>query len=376
MTAPFMEQAATAINEPITHVWRIEAWPPGATEGIPLAVNNGTLTYDEAWAPHVQASLQCQVPTDQATLDALDPRTNCRIHIYLGYVYQRGTEDVHLIADLGLFARTVNRPQNTMDLSAMSDEIRLLSNAWLGGAQPPKTGAAEALVWTINAGLDPINAGSIDTQIGTEVAADQLTELAIGYGDSYGSLFTTIQDSTETWAYCPGAVAGHWVIRYRPTLAGRSAAQFTTGPGGNVFESEADLSREDWHNAVLVRHRWKDTGGTDHEVRGIAVINSGAHGAVSVGRHVLTIDRTTPTSQSAADAAAAAKVRRTISRGRQFNVSVPAAYWVRPGHTVTIQLPTGPQERHLVASVEFRFPSGDMSVRTRVPENVTITEGE
>ncbi|ARU53514.1 hypothetical protein CBR64_20880 [Cellulosimicrobium cellulans] len=78
-----------------------------------------------------------------------------------------------------------------------------------------------------------------------------------------------------------------------------------------------------------------------------------------------------------ASAVAAARVRRTISRGRQMSVeAAAAAYWLRPGHTITVQLPTGPQERHLVSSVTFDLPSGTMHVRTRVPVDVTITTGE
>lgn len=376
VTAPFTERAATAVRESVEHVWRVEAWPAGASTAVPLRVEDGTLAFDEAWNPHARASLTCTAPTDQATLDALDPRTNCRIRVSVGYRYQNGVEDVHHAADLALFSRVVNRPSNQVHLEAVSDELRLQEATWFGGSQPPRTGAAEAITFLIehsdHSGTSQVERQGVPQLYMPEV----LTDLAMQLGDSYQSAVDTVADAAGLWVYCPGVDAKTWAIRPRPTVAGRSVAQLTVGPAGTVTGSEAALTREDWFNAVVVVHRWRDVNDVEHVRGGSALTLSGPMSVAEVGRRTLHVNRTTPASQAAVTASARSILRRTISRGRTYNVEALSAYWVRPGHTVTAALPTGPQARHLVAAAAFRFPSGDMSVRTRVPENITIGTGE
>jgi hypothetical protein len=93
----------------------------------------------------------------------------------------------------------------------------------------------------------------------------------------------------------------------------------------------------------------------------------------NAGMKMLKIQKDTPISVAGIRASARNLLKRQISRGRAMSLMTPSPYWLRPGDTVTAQLPTGPQERHLVASTAFRFPSGECSIRTRLPANVEIT---
>ena len=65
-------------------------------------------------------------------------------------------------------------------------------------------------------------------------------------------------------------------------------------------------------------------------------------------------------------------LKRRASRGRQTSVRAVAVPWLRPGHTLLLQLPSGVSENVLVSSVTFD-ESGAMDVTTRTPDQSTIT---
>lgn len=372
MTAPWASRATAALLEPVEHVWVTTFTHPSEPEPISLEVENGTITFDESWSPHVQASLTCKVPADQEILDLLDPRTGGRVQVYGGYRYNDGTTDVHLLGDLGIRDRVVRRPQNQMVLAAHSDEALLQDDLWAGGTNIPQTGLYEAISWCLEQVFtDP----DIATPLSPEVSPELLTDTVMELGDTFWEAVAAVADFGGLWVYDDGTRT--WHIDPRPANAGSSVHQLLTGPTGNITGSEAGLGRDDgWANAVLLVHQWRDSGGTDHVRKSLARVTSGSMSVANAGMKATTVRRSIAATQAAINKAAAGMVNRTISRGRAFNVEAPSAYWVRPGTTVTISLPTGPQERHLVASTSFRFPSGAMSVRTRVPQDVTITSGE
>ena len=127
---------------------------------------------------------------------------------------------------------------------------------------------------------------------------------------------------------------------------------------------------EDWANQVILRYKWTDAGGADHRIIGSRRVTSGPYAAVAPNIRAYLEDRDTPTTQAEADAAAAALVARTVTRGRALRIATIAAYWVRPGDTVgPITLPTGDPETHLVAAVAFNLRTGLMNLATRLPDN-------
>lgn len=363
--------ADVLLREHLIHVWTVEAITD-AEGTFPLSVVSAVLTFDEAWSPHVQLEADCVVPEDQDQLDALDPRAGAQIRVTAGYVYPDGTQDDGEPVTLHLHSRIVRRPDNTLSIRAFSGEMALQEDAYTGDTFPTLAGAAETLEDLITA-VHP--GATITSTIPALYRPDLLTGLEESkVGTSWWDLAADVQDRADVWVRDTGE--GYWLITARPTVAGMSALALSVGTGGTITSSETELGREEWANAVLVRHTWTEDTGTEtieHLVTGYAAVTGAPLGVDVVGRKVLVVDRETPAPHDAVAAAAAALVSRTVSRGRRAQLEAHAAYWLRPGHTVTVQLPTGPQERHLVAAVAFSFPAGGMGVRTRVPENVTIT---
>lgn len=357
----------------LEHVFRL-SYVNGAASGT-LDVESASVTFDEGWSPHVQAGIQCPVPEDQDVLDALDGRTGCRLLITMGYRFPDGTEETTNL-DLGLRDRAVNRPENTMNLSASSDEalvqdaVRITS---LSPGNPPTTGVREALTWLLDNALvePPTVAWGIDYEYGPEL----LTELTVPTGTPFWDAVTTVTDPAEVWIRDDGTRT--WQVGPRPTRAGSASHQVFVGPVGNLIGSETLLSRDgEFYNVVVITHIWEDALGVEHRRRNGAWVTSGPYSITSAGLVSLEVRRSTPTSAASNQRAAEAMVRRSVSRGRSMSLVTPSPYWVRPGQTITAQLPTGPQERHLVAAASFRWPAGEASIRTRVPVDVTIESGE
>jgi hypothetical protein len=161
----------------------------------------------------------------------------------------------------------------------------------------------------------------------------------------------------------------------QPINAGSASASFTVGTGGTLTSSETSLSRKLFGNTVLVKYSWYD--GDQRTAFGYAEVTSGPLAVSAVGRKVIEREYERKGTAAQAKASAAALVRRAITRGRSMSLEFEhAPFWLRPGQTITVQLPTGPQERHLVSRVDFDIPSGRGHVRTRQPENVSIETGE
>lgn len=365
MTAPWDEQAPDALREPLTHLATLAVVTPDGTE-LPLDPHRsgGTVTFDEAWSPHVEARVTVVVPTDQGTLDALDPRAGARLVVRAGYRYPSGREDVHELADLCLRSRPVRRPASTADLTAHSDEVRLQDTTPLGdtrtlaGTMAVRAALGDLITWALPGTTVALEATS------TETLGDPLT-VTTG-ADLWGTL-ADLADRINAWVYVDGQRT--WRVVDRPALAGVSAYQLEVGPAGTLTDTTSDLSMGEWGNAVLVEYP-----------DGTSVWAKATTGDLAVGTAPTKVVKVTRSadggSPAARKAVAQAVLRRALSRGRGFTLTAPAAYWLRPGHTITAALPTGPQERHLVARVAFDLATGAMTVTTRVPDDgATILTG-
>lgn len=378
LTAPYLARAEDELGQSLQHVHIVEAVTALGT--VTLECKSLDLTYDEGWAPYAQASIEVKAPDDQALLDALDPRRGVRILISAGYVYGDRVRDVHLVADLGLRTRTVARPGDTMTLNAASDEALLqdagnVGNEALGREHPTLWDVTEAV-----RAMVPLALGA-PTWIESSIAPAQVLTQPLWWS-SWWSMITAWVDEVEAWFYHDGL--GGWVLRPRPTRASQARHALRTGAGGTITESQADLSREgdDWANAVSTLYRWSDAAGIAYSMIGNAWISDGPlaaykpDGTPRPGLRRLVYEFSTPANQAAANAAARALLTRRASGGRRVSATAIAAYWLRPGDTVTVQLPTGSQERHLVSRVKFFMPSGSMTITTRLPDDSTITSGE
>lgn len=382
-TAPWSAAAASQLSRGSEHVYIVTATTGERT--IPLEVDTGRLTYDESWSPHVQASFTVAIPESEADLLALDPRGLVRINITVGYVLEDRTTEQHQIASLVLRDRTVNRPANTVTLSAMSDECLVIDAGEVAQVALEYPGSQG---WQLSDALRVFieRATGAAPVINVQVDGDISVELS--WLEKWSELISQWSDQVGAWLHHDGLTG--WVLRRRPETVATSSAQLTVGPGGTITSSQSVVTREagEWANDVYVFYAYK-AGGFDSYRVGHAWISGGEQRAYTVaptaeapwgtprpGIKRITYERTGQVSSAAANAAAQALLIRRASQGRQVSLTAVSAYWLRPGATVTVQLLTGAQERHLVSSVDFRWPSGDMTVNTRLPDLAPITSGE
>lgn len=361
MPGLFDPRATTAVTESLRHESLV------TVNGTQVDVESASLTFDESQSPHVTFEATCRTPETQSVLDALDPRTFPRVRVSLGYRYPGGQLDLPELVNLSLSSRTVTRPDNQMRVYAESDEVIVgetgRTTDWNFGA----TFNPAAVV------RDLLQAGSPGSTVLLEASRPSVTEdeaLIVRGGDDLMAAAAEIADrGADLWVYDDGTRTFH--IAERPRL-GSVAAALQVGANGTIIRSETTMARDQWANAVLVRHTWTTSSGTEAIRTGYAQTTSGPYAVATVGRKMLVIDRRRPASAASAKAAAASVLKRVLSRGRSFDLDAHAAYWLRPGHTVTVQLPAGEQERHLVSRVRFDIPTGRMSVATRLPQDAVI----
>jgi hypothetical protein len=371
LTDPFLPDVDDRIRQSVEHVYGATAYPVSGAP-IPLDVEDLSITFDESWSPFVQADITCKVPEDQATLDRLDPRLNCRVQITLGYTYDGKVSDVHVVADLHIRTRDVLRPANQLRLTASSDEGRSQdAKRRAADAAPPKTGINEIITYAANKAVYP-NTAVIVSDFPPGYGVNSFTELSLDIGKDFQSLITDAAGRAGVWVYSDGS--RRWFITTRPEVAGVSAHKLYTGPDGTILDTDAALQREDFSNSVCLIYTWKDAAGADQTLYGEAYVpGSGPFGVVATGYNTYVEERQGPVTQAQATAAAQTVLKYKITRGHGIRLGAVAAYWLRPGMTVTVQLPLGDQERQLIRAVTFNPVSGTMTITTRQPESVSIS---
>lgn len=353
-------QLAQLIKGPHRQVWRVSAHhadlPGGVLELSPASIQ---LDWDESRAPRVQLRADIAQPTPEQDR-ALDPRTNVRLHVAVGYMHKGQLLQRVLVADLGLRRRSVLEPSNVLRLEASSDEALVIdaapssissglaANSPRGHIQVLVTQCIPAAEYNVTAAATATFAFPNGT-IGDKWQA--IEDLADGIGD-----VDVYDDGLRLWHVVP-----------RPTLAAEPDLELADGVGGTVVSRANTLGREEWYNRVILVYRWKDAAGVEQVIQGVRSITTGPAAAVAGNLKAYTEDRTVPTTQARADLAAGSLVKRMGSRGRTLVVRAVAVPWLRPGMTVRLTLSTG-QARHLVSSVVFDG-SGWMEFTTRYPDS-------
>ena len=353
--SPYSDDTAGLLTRTLSHVIVARIVIAGG-ETITLDVQGWRLKFDESQSPRVQANLDVRVLTDAAQLSRIDPRTGARLELDLGYTRPGGTQDVHTIANLVLRRRPVARPDDVMRLEAHSDESLVIDGSPVVGpafSNASTTGAITAVLAAVFPGITP----TVTSAVGPAIAQgpyDDRWDLVLDLADRIGA--RVYDDGLRVWHIDPAPVLG------------TPALDLAVGANGTIVTSDADLSRDQWANVVLLRYRWRDTSDVEHTITAVRRITTGVYAANVGNSKIELVEREVATTQTEANAAAAALVARTVTRGRSLTVSAVSAYWLRPGDTVNVTLPTGPTEQHLVVSVEFN-DLGLMTVVTRLPDN-------
>ena len=364
IAAPYDESTPDLLTRTLTHIARATLITDAGDE-VPLDLEDGTLRWDETQSPRVQATLTCTLPDDPALLWRIDPRLGVRIVLDIGYLRPGGYEDVHRIADLGLRTRVVNRPERTIELEAHSDEALLIDNAASTSLPINTTSTTAAITAVINLALTPtlpilVTAAAGPAVNQTQVNADKwetIADLADGIGAQ------VYDDGLRQWHIAPRVTA----------VAADPVYELTVGASGTIIAARNTLSRVPdvggWANRVYLRYAWTDAGGVDHVITSVRQITSGTYRADTGNVVTLPLERTVATTQARADAAAAALVARTVTRGARLDQTAIAAYWLRPGMTVGITQAVGDRSKHVVSAVDFDLVAGTMQVTPRLPDN-------
>ena len=370
---PYASTAADALIGQLEHICEITVDPVGSP-AFTLDPESVSITFAEDWSPHIQANITAAIPST-TNLDLLDPRLNCRVQLTAGYRYADGTLDVHPLADLGLRTRSTARPSNTVDLTAASDEARAQDRRRVEDHGPftEFTGINELVQFFADYALYPESADVVsDYSAGVgEAAIDGITA-AIGT-----PMWDVIADAAAragVWVHC--AADRTWRIRYRPVTGGTSQHYLEVGTDGTIITSEAGIDRTLFYNQSIIEYTWKDAENVDHTVYGRAIVSSGDYSVNVVGYRTdhTVINRAATEAQ--ANSAAASRVSNLVTRGRSITLEAHAAYWLRPGMTITVKLLTGVAEEHIIKSITFEPGIGKMQIETRQPLDVVITTGE
>lgn len=341
-----------------------------------LEVEDCNITFDSSWSPYIQGDLTLRIIEDQETLDALDPRNGARVSIYMGYVYDGFVDDVHLLADLHIRSRSVERPSNQIKLVLSSDEALAQDYKRMSwDSQPPVTGINEFVTNLAEIAQRP-TVPVVDSDYKAGYGASMLSGFVLEPGQDALRAIADAADRLGLWIYCDGDRT--WRITKRPEYVGATALKLTTGPSSTIFNTTSVLTRGDvegsgFHNAVGLKYSWRDSGGNDQVIYGNAVVLNGTYAVTSIGYNTYFEERDYPVTQAQATAVAASKLKALTGRGHQMTMTAHAAYWLRPGMTCTVQLPLGDQQRLLVRQVTFNPVSGTMSLALYQPINVTIS---
>lgn len=362
ITDPWREDSDALIRTSHVQIVRVIAVTPSAGTFAMSIEPGSTLTVDDEQAPRWVARLVCAAPDTLAQVDALDARQGVRIFISAGYIRPGGAEDVWPVVDLGLRSRAWARPGHTVELVATSDEALVIDAAASVGDTINTSTTAAGIAQILAATITPAPTLYVLTP-GPAVAMTPITDR-----------WSAIRDMCErggVQAYDAGLRA--WVCETRPQVAGETSVSLNVGANGIAERVDDSIRREEWHNYVLYRHRWRDANGIDQVITATAYVSDGPYAITGPsGKRIYQEDRDTPTTQTAANAAAADVLSRLVSRGRGVTITGASAWWARPGHTVSVgRHPSAPPERHLIGSITWDLTGDVMTVATRVPTTYT-----
>jgi len=362
--APYLagtDQLITGVHQQQTRLEFVDV----AGTSYPLPFLDAEVSFDEARAPRVQ--INAVVPDPGAELlGRLDPRLGGRLRAFAGYVWPDGRRDERLLADLGLGERTVNREAGTVALEAGSDEAMVIDAGHMN--------AGTITTSSTRAGIQALVDGAFGSPRTWQITGSDTTavNMAVTDTDRWENI-DELADRLDLDVFDDGTRT--WFIKPRSSSTGTATHELVVGDAGTVLEANANVSRRggEYANRVHVVYTWTDSAGATKQVIGVGYISAGALAFAGDNRVVARVERNVATSQAVADTVARNIVRRTVTRGRSYDLRAVAAYWLRPTHTVLVQLPTGGPELQLVASVAFDLADKTMRVRTRVTDTgVTI----
>lgn len=375
MTAPFDPAVAELVKGSHKVTAALTATTPGQP-AVTLSLIGGRISWAEDRAPRVSATFRCALPDDAALLQLLDPRLRVRLALTITYTLPSGATSSAVVANLGLRDRRVVRPDAVVELEAASDEALVIDASGPAAYSDPRpalvtyadgpgwmaTNISQSLAWL----------GGPDATVDRSAAPAASAQWDPAYSDQWDAI-VDMADQLNLDVFDPGDRV--FRIAPRPTVAGTSVFTVTTGSTGTLLSSDSGLGRDNWANFVTVAYEWSSSAGVPQRIWGTARVTSGPYKADTIGYKSLSERRDTATTQAAANKVAAAILGKLLSRSRTQTATTVAAWWVRPGHTVTIDLPLSSPAQHIVSWVDYDIDDMTMTLGTRLPDTAS-TIGE
>jgi len=370
-TAPFHPSVEQLISQP--HEQGIRAVAVlGTGAELPLDIVDYEISFDERRTPYVQGTIDVPVPSDQATLDALDPRTLIRVKVFVWYRLPSGVVDEHQLLYLQARRRRLTRSDDnravlTLDLTS--------SEAAFIDALTPSPLSSEDATWTASTLKNAVGSLLSDAFTGTPMAG------VIANGPTIGGsvelplvphpwdAVSDAADALDFDVYDPGMFV-EWLVEPRVLVTGQPSLTLSVGANGTIMTSETGVSRDDWANWVAVTYEWTTSAGARGTAGGFANVTGGPYTPASAGYKILTDHRLMYGTNAQATRASRTILQRMLARSRSYSLSAVPAWWLRPRQTVALTLPLGSQERHLVSSVSFS--PGTMRLTTRLPDTASV----
>jgi hypothetical protein len=355
-----------------------------------LRVLTAKITRDDSWAPYVQADLTCAAP-DPDVMRELDPRgAPSRVRLTLTRVYGQPLT-------LGALSTAYPHPAPSTVTGLGPARIPALTNRFAGvwnvGPQPeeqrrdvvlwlrsrPRDLGAGTVTLTLTSGEVLLQdyrwmsslpwrppALDVRTIVGRVLArvgaylqtADSFDQATVppeavewAPGQSAWDYLTPLLQAAGRRLWCDEL--GKWHLAARDTPTGGAALVL----GRDAITAAGDtIDRAGWYDSVLVRYRWKDEAGNDHE-RFDQATSAGSH---RVQRPlVLEYESGYPGPGAA---------RRILARqqvlGRGLTASLVSDYSIDPGQPITLELTDEPRLAGTVSRVLWSFPEDVMELET------------
>lgn len=334
--------------------------------GGALVPVEGRLRSDARSWPRTE--LTVTLPTDvtpSTTTTPLSPygdRVRVDVEVIAGgesHEFTVGTFDVHT-AD-------INRPQGTIDVSAVSSEARVNEDRYTDKTATPAGTSSSVVVGIVSR--------TLGASLPVTIAVTSDPVLAAGAFPLDGDVWPTVEAIADAAGWDVYFDAdGALVLRDTPRK-GTPTTTLTTGDGGTLT---GYTSRRQWaYNRVGIVYEenagaaparrvglWEDTDP-----------NSATRVDGPYGRHtrrdVVPVDPGKLPTQAAADAAALDVARRAAAPFRSLELRAIPAPWVEPGDTVRVAMLGGLVEDHVVESIEW--PLSLLDVATLTTQDATYT---
>jgi hypothetical protein len=370
-------------------------------DGIPLSVEECTITLDESWSPYAQGQLIIATPI-AATRELLDPRKGKRVLVTFRQTFDTGSDFVPTLAyytslfggqRIGSIAKQIT-PQTLGGLTARADlglttdkrspvtrtfnlGIRERRVAYRGGRLELRLASDEAILNTVSlVSNDPYTASRNDLRFIVQRTIDKSNTPT---NDLTGLANARVPADAHTWL--PGVFAWDFLTpllqqsglrlwndekqRWHLDLAGKITNDVVTLSYLDTITDPFETVSLDklYFDAVVVTYKWRDAANVDHTEYDLAQQTDKPKSVLN-----LTYETVYP-----GPGAAARVLNRAQGRGREYEIEAVSDFNVTPGFQARIDLESAPIQSGVVSAVSWSFPADRMRVTTRDLTDTPLT---